>query len=61
MTRFIAAVATTDDGKSVRIKLRKVKRFTTAAIHAMAGKHLKKTARVVTDGLACFRGVASAG
>jgi len=58
---FVAAVETTDDGKPVRIKLRLVKRFTRAAIKAMAAAHLKTSARVVSDGLGCFRGVTEAG
>jgi transposase-like protein len=58
---FVAAVETTDSGKPVRIKLRRVKRFTKANIKKLTEKHIKKTARVVTDGLGCFRGVAAAG
>ena len=58
---FVAAVETTDDGQPKRIKLRRVKRFTKKAIKALAEKHLKKTARVVTDGLGCFHGIAAAG
>ena len=60
-TPFVAAVETTDDGKPVRIKLRPVKRFCKANIKAVTAKHIKTTARVVTDGLGCFRGVAAAG
>ena len=58
---FVAAVETTDDGKPQRIKLRRVKRFGKANIKAVTATHIKTTARVVTDGLSCFRGVAAAG
>ena len=58
---FIAAVQTTDDGRPLRVKLRRVKRFSKVAVRALAEKHLKKTARVVTDGLGCFHGIAAAG
>ena len=60
-TPFVAAVETTDDGKPKRIKLRLVKRFGKANIKALTIKHIRTTARVVTDGLNCFRGVAAAG
>ena len=56
-TPFVAAVETTDDGKPKRIHLRRVKRFTKKAIKDLADKTLKPTARVVTDGLGCFRGL----
>ena len=39
------------------MQLRRVKRFTKKAIKALAGKTLKPSARVVTDGLGCFRGL----
>ena len=58
---FLAAVETTDDGKPVRIKLRRVKRFSKQAVKSFAETHLKKTARVVTDGLGCFHGISAAG
>ena len=43
------------------MKLRRVKGFTKKAVQAMAETHLAKTARVVSDGLGCFRGVVDAG
>ena len=58
---FVAAIQTTYEGAPVRMKLRRVKRFSKEEIKALAEKHLKKTARVVTDGLACFNGIAEAG
>jgi len=58
---FVAAVETTDDGKPKRVKLRRVKRFTKKVIKALAEKTLDPTARVYTDGLGCFTGIAAAG
>lgn len=58
---IIVAVSTTDSGKPVHLKIRRVKRFSKKAIEALADKILKKTAHVVTDGLGCFRGIAVAG
>lgn len=58
---FVAAVETTADGKPHRMKLVRVKRFTRKAIEKAAGRIVKAGARVVTDGLGCFRGVADAG
>jgi transposase-like protein len=60
-TPFVAAVETTDEGKPRRVKLRRVKRFTKKAIKALAEKTLLPTARVYTDGLRCFTGIAAAG
>ena len=58
---IITAVETTKDGKPVRLKIRRIKRFAKNEVKALAGKILKKSATVVTDGLACFSGVAEAG
>ena len=60
-TPFVAAVETTDDGKPRRVKLRRVKRFSKKAIKALAAKTLLPPARVFTDGLGYFTGVAAAG
>jgi ribosomal protein L37AE/L43A len=57
----VAAVETTDHGKPVRIRLRRVKRFAKANVKKVAVQHIKPTASVLTDGLGCFRGVAEAG
>jgi hypothetical protein len=57
----VAAVETTDDGKPKRVQLRRVKRFTKKPIKVLAAKTLEPMARVVTDGLGCFRGLAEAG
>ena len=60
-TPFVAAVETTDDGKPRRVKLRRVKRFSKKAVKALAEKTLLPSARVYTDGLKCFTGIAAAG
>jgi transposase-like protein len=60
-TPFVAAVQTTDDGKPVRIKLRRVTSFCTHAIASFAKASLAPDCMVVSDGLHCFGGVAQAG
>ena len=60
-TPFVAAVETTKDGKAHRVKLRRVRRFTKKNIKKITGRIVKRGARVVTDGLGCFNGVADAG
>ena len=60
-TPFVAAVETTDDGKPVRIKLRRVTSFCTHAIASFAKTSLAPDCTLVSDGLHCFRGVAKAG
>jgi hypothetical protein len=56
---FVASVETTDSGKPKRVQLRRVKRFTKKVITKLASETLAPTARVVTDGLGCFRGLGS--
>jgi transposase-like protein len=58
---FIAAVETTDDGKPVQIHLRRVNGFRTKEIEAYANASLMPNSHVISDGLACFVGVAAAG
>jgi transposase-like protein len=60
-TPFVAAVATTDDGKPDQIILRRVVGFQKIAIEKLAGLALAADASVVSDGLACFAAVATAG
>ena len=43
------------------MKLRRVRRFTKKNIKKVTGRIVKRGARVVTDGLGCFNGVADAG
>jgi len=60
-TPFLAAVETAEDGKAHRVKLRRVRRFTKKNITKITGRIARPGARVVTDGLGCFNGVADAG
>lgn len=57
---FIAAVQTTDTGKPVLVCLKKLE-FTTEALAQWARKALCASAQVVSDGLACFKAVTTAG
>lgn len=58
---IMAAVETTPEGKPVRLKMRRIKRFQKKRITTLASRMIEKGATVVTDGLACFRGVTQAG
>lgn len=58
---FVAAVATDDDGHPQRVLLHVVRAHDGASIEAMARAHLAPSARIVSDGLACFRAVTKAG
>lgn len=58
---FVVAVATSDEGRPHALLLHVVKRHDGDSIEAMAKAHLCATARVVSDGLACFRAVTRAG
>ena len=60
-TPFVAAVATSDDGRPLRLLLHVVKSHDGEAIEAMARAHLAPGARVVSDGLGCFRAVTRVG
>jgi len=60
-TPFVAAVETTEDGKPVRLKLRRVAGFSGAAIEDFAERSLAPDCAVVSDGLACFASVTKAG
>ena len=60
-TPFVAAVATTEDGKPDQIILRRVKAFSKFAIRKLASTALASGADIVSDGLACFPAVAQAG
>ena len=59
-TPFVAAVETTDDGHPVRIKLSIVKGFRSTEISAWSRQHLREGCTVISDGLACFRAIATA-
>ena len=60
-TPFVAAVETTEEGKPVRLKLRRVTSFCGRAISGFARRSLAPDCEVVGDGLACFAAVAEAG
>ena len=58
---FLAAISTDDEGHPKYAVLTPVKGFTTADVTEWSAKHLYKTAKVVSDGLACFHAVTTAG
>ena len=58
---IVVAVQTSDDGKPQKIKLRRVARFKRKRIKSLAKQIIAPGATVLTDGLACFRGLADAG
>jgi transposase-like protein len=60
-TPFVAAVATTEEGKPDQIILRCVSNFSSTAIEMLAGVALDPDAHVISDGLACFAAVTSVG
>ena len=60
-TPFVAAVETTDEGKPVRLKLRRVTSFCATSIAGFAKRSLDPDCSVVSDGLQCFASVADAG
>src|SRR6185369_7185138 len=60
-TPFVAAVETTEEGKPVRLKLRRVTSFCATSIAGFAKHSLDPNCSVVSDGLQCFAGVADAG
>ncbi len=57
----MAAVETTTDGKSVRLKLRRVTGFCTHSITALARTSLAPACALVSDDLRCLGGVTEAG
>ena len=60
-TPIVASVETTAEGRPVRLKLRRVRGFRRSEIEAFARRSLDAGCTVVSDGLACFRGVTAAG
>jgi transposase-like protein len=60
-TPIVVAVQTSADGKPQKIKLRRIARFKRRRVKSLVKKIIAPGAAVVTDGLACFRGVADAG
>ena len=51
---FLAAVQCNAVGRPLFVKLSSIDGFTSKSIHSWAQRNLKKGARTVTDGLACF-------
>src|SRR3954464_11942740 len=60
-TPFLAAVETTPEGKTVRLKLCRVPSFCSRAVEGFAKRSLERTCEVVSDGLPCFVAVTKAG
>ncbi len=58
---FVVAVATSDEGSPLRLMLHVVERHSSKEIAKMAKEKLTPTARVISDGLGCFRAVKEAG
>jgi len=60
-TPFVAAVATTEEGKPDQIILRRVAGLSKTAIEMLACTAIDPGAHVISDGLACFAAVTSIG
>jgi len=58
---FFAAVQTSEDKRPLKMKLRVIKGFTKEEARKWQERFLEKSCHIVTDGLACFRTMASAG
>lgn len=58
---IVVAIQTDDEGRPRKIKLRRIARFKRRRVKSLAQRIIAPGATVVTDGLACFRGVADAG
>ena len=58
---FVAAVATTEEGHPVAMRLSKVEGFRKEELTNWARKHLQASSIVVSDGLDCFNAVEKAG
>ena len=60
-TPIIVAMETTPEGQPVHLKLRRVNGFRRKEVEKLARRSLDPSSTVVSDGLACFRGVTDAG
>jgi len=58
---IVAAVSLNEAGHPIHAKITPVLGFTSESISAWAGKHLAAGSAVLSDGLACFRSVTTAG
>mgnify|MGYP001047541166 FL=1 len=60
-TPFIGALSRNEDNHPIGLRLGKVKGFRKREVERFAKRHFDPNAIVLSDGLACFRGIASAG
>ncbi|NEX16728.1 MAG: hypothetical protein C1943_08885 [Halochromatium sp.] len=60
-TPFIAALSRNEDNHPIGLRLGKVKGFRKTEVERFAKRHFDTDAIVLSDGLACFGGIASAG
>ena len=58
---IVVAVQTIDGKKPARLKIRRIARFKRKRVKSLVKRIIAVGTTVVTDGLACFRGVADAG
>jgi predicted RNA-binding Zn-ribbon protein involved in translation (DUF1610 family) len=58
---FIAALSCNDEGHPIGLRLGQVAGFRKTEVERFAKRHFDPNAIVLTDGLACFTGIASAG
>jgi transposase-like protein len=58
-TPFIAAVACAPDGRPMRLRMTPVKGFSSTAIEHWARSHLSADSVALSDGLQCFRAIAT--
>ena len=58
---IVVALQSSDGKRPARLKVRRIARFKRRRIKSLAKRIIAPGAFVVTDGLACFRGVADAG
>jgi ribosomal protein L37AE/L43A len=58
---FITALSCNDEGHPIALRLGRVAGFRKTAVERFAKRHFDPNAIVLSDGLACFTGIASAG
>lgn len=58
---IVVAVQTDAKGRPQKMKIRRIARFKRARVKSLAKRIITPGSRVVTDGLACFKGVGDAG
>jgi hypothetical protein len=58
-TPFVAAVACSNDGRPLRMRMTPIKGFSSQAIGKWARSHLAADSEVLSDGLYCFRAIAA--